>query len=593
MTSESSCFVRSSASTYVDQEAGLQWVAFAIGQSLQDQGGYSGDGKLFSWKQLDTLIEKLNNGKGFAGYRDWRIPTAAELQALIEADVTGLVVALDDSLEFWSATDAGDSNALLISRNTPSPVGKPHSYKAAIRLVRPSSVISEAVVTKPSQLANITSYSRTLTDKLTANADHAIQHSRAAVEGIKEKGQSRIKEVGLDQHAVQAREKISLLRLFWTRVLKSDFHVVRASNQESETLISAEQPVTSPIAQDYSSWRRSLLMISLLGLSFGLLFMLIDMLVLFRTGVVTWIIHFQGVALFSIQIATTILCVIAARSWADLPKSRSFARLAWLVQFVLPLLIFMLPFSLLINDQLILAQIGLAALLALAPKIFGLFPGLIRCSLTMKTLLPESSVPGWLGLLIAPFYALLLLVVAIVALQMAEVFLAVGLVMMSIGMGVVILRSQLLLEPQGQEEASASVKRIKQQQMIFQIVGIALIGIFALKHAELEVGWLSNLIYFAITFIANVTLLTVVMSDFLLAMIYKARQQATSFSNTDKALALDIRLSDLSACGLTELEAGEAEFAAGMRSKGGVLADKAVSHRKALSEKLKRNSASS
>lgn len=567
-------FFAVSAKTQIDAKTQLQWISFAIGQKKLTPSGYEGEAKLFSWQQLHTLINKLNTTKGFAGHYDWRIPSAAELQTLLDADQAGELIGLEDTLEFWSSTPAEEGKALVVSRQKSEPYAKLITSAAAVRLVRDAT--SDSLPTTRSTTQN--KQPRTTREL----ADLAMRQSRATVEQWKDQSLNKLKEAGIEERAAEAREHISLFKLFGTRVLKSDFFLVRARPDESSILAKAEQPVTSPIAQDYASWRRSLLMISLAGLCLGLFFQLIDTLLLFHAGAITWVMHFQGVALFTVQVTTTFLCWMAARSWSNLARSRSLARLAWLAQFVLPLLIFMLPFSLLIQDQSILAQIGLAALLALAPKVFGLFPGLIRCSLTMKTLLPESSAPGWLGLLIAPFYSLLLFIVAIVALQIAEIFLALGLILLSMSMAVVILRSQHLLAPQQQDQASLTVRGIKKHQLIFQLIGITFVGLFVIKHAELQMNWFSSLFSFSLAYIANVTLLTVVMSDFLLAMINKARHQASAFTGTEMEQQLDLRLQDLSACGLTSLEAGEAELAASLRSRGEVWAHQAKTQRQGL-----------
>lgn len=438
--------VRASSGTFLDSATGLQWVAFSIGQSQQENGGYAGEAKLFSWQQLKPLLKKINHGKGFSGQHDWRIPTVKEIEALIAADENNHVFTVDDELEFWTQDSHNDAHAWAITAISNTPISKPKTEKAAIRLVRTA---------KP---ANTQNHTQAITSLVTNNASNAIKQSRAAISSAQDKGLASIQNSEHEQRVAQARETISLYRLFWTRVLKSDFSVVRANKKEAEALAAEEIPVLSPIALDYSSWRRSLLMISLLGLTLGLFLRLPS---IFDSNSVTWVIQIQQLALFFIQAGTALLCFLAAKSWSNLAKSRSLARLAWLAQFVLPLVIFLLPFSFFIEEKMLLVQIGLAALLALAPKVFGLFPGLIRCSLTMKTLLPESSVSGWLAIIIAPLYMLLLFIAAIVALQLTEVFLAAGLVLFSISLSIVIFKSEKLQEAQSQTDASSSIRSIK------------------------------------------------------------------------------------------------------------------------------------
>jgi len=417
-----------------------------------------------------------------------------------------------------------------------------------------------------------------------AGAAIAAEQSKAAIAAMGARGQQALQAIELDERTKQARETFNLYKLFWTRILKSDFSVVHATKEEAERLEAATPSVASPLAQDYVSWRRSLLMVSLLVVSIGMVFNAFDIVTQMTSGEAHFIMKFQAFFLFFIQLGAAALCILAARSWSDLPRSRSLARFAWLAQFALPFLLFMVPLSVFVSDEMILAQIGLGALLTLAPKIFGLFPGVIRCSLTMKTLLPETSVAGWLGIIVAPLYAMLLLVAAIIALQVSEIVLGAGLAMIAVGMSVVILRAHTLLAPGDQEQASVAVRGIKRRQATFQLVGIGLIAFFLVRNAEIELAWFNSVLLFVFSFIANVTLLTVVMSDFMLAMVYKGHQQSSAFAGTEMAASLSTRLDDLSSCGLTDLEAGEAEFASNVRTHGGAFAKLAAAHGSVLAK---------
>ena len=236
----------------------------------------------------------------------------------------------------------------------------------------------------------------------------------------------------------------------------------------------------------------------------------------------------------------------------------------------------------------VLAQLGLGAILVLTPKIFGLFPGLIRCSLTVKTLLPETSTPGWLGIIIAPTYSLFLAMATITAIQASEFILGAGFALLAIGMTVVILRAQFLLKATDQKEASETVKGIKRRQMLFQISGIACIAVSIFLRVEnIDFSLFNDTFLFVFSFIANVTLLTVVMSDFMLAMVRKGQLQAVVFAGTPLEKSLNKRLDDLAACGLADLEAGELEFASSFKEKSGVLVKAASSQGSKLVEKAR------
>lgn len=440
----------------------------------------------------------------------------------------------------------------------------------------------EAIVAAP-QPAEVATVELPPLPKMTVikhQAQAAIPRLRTGQEELKKLGgialQTIDKTIDIEERKVKARQTFSLYKLFWTRVLKSDFSEIRASHEEAVELTNATSPVNSSLAQDYASWRRSLLMISLLTLCVSLL------LNVFRIGEVMAsdqrhiILKFQTFLLFFFQLGASFLCLLAARDWCNLQRSRSWARFAWLTQFLGPFLVFLIPLSIFISDRLVLANLGIFVVLTLSPKLFGLFPGLIRCSLTVKTLLPETAVAGWLAIIVAPLYAMFLLVAAIIALQINQKLLGVGLALIAAGMSVVVMYWERLLRPADQVEASDAVSKIKHLQKIFQFAGVACIGVFLFNNAEIQLAWFNRLLLFVFSLIGNVTLLTVVMSDVLLAMIYKEHQRSASFAGTEMATSLADRLADLSACGLTDLRAGEAEFAAGLRSHGGTLASGTV-----------------
>lgn len=547
---DSEYFQKLSSATFLDTRTGLQWTSCALGQKSVADGSFTNDPKHFSWKTLSPLVKKLSTGKGLSGHKDWRIPTLDEMKHI--ASHQKAFGKFDDAeLVFWTTTSDGEDNAWAIRAVDGQAVSLPKNEPAAVRLVR--------LATSPQ-----TDFDQ---PKISERSNLATDFSKNALKSINEQSRKAIKAANLDERKKQARESISLYKLFWTRVLRSDFSVVKASQEEAETLSHQEAAVTNPISQDYASWRRSLLMISLLGIAGSLLFNFVDVAIQLLDGGSHFVVKLQTFLLFGIQLGAAALCLLAALTWANLKRSKSFARLAWLTQFALPFVLFMLPFSLFIEDSYLVASIGISTLVLLAPKIFGLFPGLIRCSLTMKTLLPESNAPGLLGIIIAPLYAMILLVAAIVALQMAELLLGVGLLLIASGLTVVILKSSTLSLPLDQIEASALVKKIKLKQMIFHASGVALITLFAIKHVEMELGWFTSLFIFLFSFISNVTLLTVVMSDLMLAMIYKNHVESLSFIDSDKSKLLTERLNDLSTSGLTDLEAGEAEMATELRQR--------------------------
>jgi len=374
----------------------------------------------------------------------------------------------------------------------------------------------------------------------------------------------------------QASDAFQLYRLFWSRILISDFHIIQATKSEIDRLESASTPVASPLAQDYASWRRSLLMVCVLVLGITLLFTGYDVATETFNESKHTVIRLQALSLFIFQIVSFLLCINAAYNWSNVKASRTYSRLAWLFQFAGPFLVFFTPLSLFVSNPFVLMQLGVSSIVTLAPKIFGLFPGILRCSLSIKTLLPESAATGWLTIVIVPIYFLFLLVPAIAAIQFSFYVLGIGLLLTGIGSFVSLLSSTKLLKPLTQLEASNLVGKIKKFQSLFQLVGICCVVFQIVRSVDITLDMLNNLLLFSFSYLGNVTLLTLVMSDFMIGMIRESQIQTEEFMNSDMLADYQLRMEQLSACGLTDFDAGELELASKIQASGVEIAKRTV-----------------
>ncbi|WP_081621798.1 DUF1566 domain-containing protein [Thioalkalivibrio sp. ALE11] len=68
--------------TVTDLVTGLQWMRCALGQQWTGET-CAGQPSSYNWQQALDAAKKINRGGGYAGTRDWRLPTIEELNTLI------------------------------------------------------------------------------------------------------------------------------------------------------------------------------------------------------------------------------------------------------------------------------------------------------------------------------------------------------------------------------------------------------------------------------------------------------------------------------------------------------------------------------
>ena len=253
-----------------------------------------------------------------------------------------------------------------------------------------------------------------------------------------------------------------------------------------------------------------------------------------------------------------------ARKWSDVRASRYWSRLGWLVMFGTPLLVTALPLTLFLDfdhlnndaerEQVRQTYGGLFAMsvfMLVGPKVIALFPGMIRSSLSLKTLLPESTAPGWYAVLLAPFYAIFLIMVTSVITQMhGDLKLVGAIAFFVLGSLVFVLRARDLIRSHTPEEVSPAVGIVRKISGVFAAIGAVLLGWFVLEIPNLGV---IDAINFLVGLLGSVLLLTVVASDFILSLLNQSFGQSRAMAGTESEGVLERRLGELSSVGFTEI----------------------------------------
>lgn len=403
-------------------------------------------------------------------------------------------------------------------------------------------------------------------------------------------------------------------RLCAQRVIRSDFQTERATDLERHKLATAREPIQNPMVQDFVAWRRSVLWVAaaLIGL-----YAVIEVLS-FRTFETTMRpqldrLYEQAVAqgaagmsreefremsmqqfgrsnagvidgieaLLTISVfVSAVLVVLAARSWKSVRSSRRWSRAAWGVMFVTPFVVSFIPITAMMDfshvpDPTARAQqrtamgtmFALGVFMTIAPKAIALFPGIIRSSISLKTLVPESASPGWAAAIMAPLYAIFLLtLVSVINQAQGDIFLVVGVICYMVGPMVYLVFAKRLVRPHTPAETSTVVRGLRRQAGIFTAIGTVLVGIFVLRLPQLTFG---DALGFMVGVAGNLLLMTVVASDLILALLYQSYRQARAFAGSELEATLDVKFAALSEVGFTHLLPNFAEMAAGLASSVG------------------------
>lgn len=127
--------------TITELESGLTWMRCAVGQTWNGST-CSGNANVFTWKNAFQEEDKINQGTGFAGQRNWHLPNLAELATIVERQCNTPRINLElfpatPAAAFWTANhkSGAEPRALAMDFDKSGLLVMPQDSRLYIRLV--------------------------------------------------------------------------------------------------------------------------------------------------------------------------------------------------------------------------------------------------------------------------------------------------------------------------------------------------------------------------------------------------------------------------------------------------------------------------
>ncbi len=362
-------------------------------------------------------------------------------------------------------------------------------------------------------------------------------------------------------------EVVDTAKMFTLRFLLSDFQKQTITQDEAEALDQVSPPIEAPVVRNYLAWRRALLWIAGVSLGFATIFSLISFVEQSQKqqpGSVPPLIWAILLIPTAGMAGGSYLAIQASRSWTNVSTTRMLARLSWACVFLVPFAVALIPLAAFLDPQqyggpqfvqVLAAAFGVNYFVALLPSVFGLFPGLIRSSLTLKTLLPESTMPGWLAVVIAPIYALFFLLVLVIVVQLQSLIGIIGFALLFLAPLNLTLHARELTSPVAPEHLPDTLGKVRRRFGMMNIIGLIAV-LWVAKNAVQQIP-LTGMLSFLANVISSILLVTIACSDLLISLFKAAFERENALRQGALLDDLTNRFAAFDELGLTNLDAGE------------------------------------
>lgn len=290
---------------------------------------------------------------------------------------------------------------------------------------------------------------------------------------------------------------ISWYRQF-SRAMKWDLHSLHVLDSENSELLKME--VENKTLRRWAVWRRSAMIVILVPTLLSALLHSIGLALNGWQNISVWG-HLLAFANAFVLWSVPFTIGLAILKWTHLARSQRILRRGWLLAFALPFLLALVPYELRFNhlekhlrtptierDILLVNFLhSLRMTMLLLPTTLAILPGVVRACLRIKTLLPASVLPGWILVMVPPFYLLLMAIVLIILTQVTESpWLLIGMLCFFGSSMIYVWRADALIRPLGGDEGK-QIAHVHTLVSLTSLIGIAMMIYFGLTK---EIGGL-------------------------------------------------------------------------------------------------------
>jgi hypothetical protein len=357
-----------------------------------------------------------------------------------------------------------------------------------------------------------------------------------------------------------------------------DLSKVKVEPDEDAKLIA--NGVDEESARRYIAWRRSvLLVVTFPTLAFALLasfnFLRANHATLTGLGVGLELVR------LAVLFALPATAWFAAKCWDNHRRSRSLLLRGWLVAFMGPLALALVPYTWRIDlraanpqmdaSQLEMSSAGLgigaaaAVFVMLLPTVLSLIPGVMRACLRIKTLIPESILPGFFLIAATPFYMLLFLVIFTAINQFAGHVLLIAAVGCILGGPTLYLvNARTFIRPLRTPEEVAKIGAVQKLVSIVIMFGLALLLLYlfsvplagtgrtilgASAASSLVRPWNADVLQFPIEYVVRSLFTMALVADLIMLMNLALWRQSQAFQAAPEAANYDRLMTEIEEAG--------------------------------------------